>query len=176
MVAWECGMSGIKATLFIKWSKNLDARNERIRKARTTALRRSAAYVWRVAKRSIRHSNKVEKHSWTDENGRVHETTRYVASPPGKPPFEHGKWWKSSFHFEVDEDKGEAYVGPVDGKRHIAPLHEYGGTGVIRWTRYVSNERVKYQKRHIFRKRPTMQPALDKSKPRLQEFWKNVIN
>lgn len=169
-------MGVLKADLLVKWSKNLDAQNEKIRKARTTALRRSAAYVWRVAKRSIRHSNKVEKHVWTDDNGRVHETTRNVASPLGKPPFEHGKWWKSSFHFEVDETVGEAYIGPIDGKRHIAPLHEYGGEGVIRWTRYISNERIKFQKRHTYHKRPTMQPALDKSKPRLQEFWKNVIN
>ena len=169
-------MGVLKADLFIKWSKNLDARNERIKKARTTALRRSAAYVWRVARRSIRHSKKTEKHVWTDDNGRVHESIRYVASPLGKPPFEHGTWWKSSFHFELDEGAGEAYIGPVDGKRNIAPLHEYGGTGVIRWTRYISNERVKFQTRHTFRKRPTMQPALDKSRPRLQEFWKNVIN
>ena len=169
-------MGGLKFDMLVRWSRSLDASNERIRKARTVALRRSAAYVWRVAKRSIRHSTKTEKHVWTDDKGKEHETTRYVASPPGKPPLEHGKWWKSSFHFEVDEGAGEAYIGPIDGRRHIAPLHEYGGEGVIRWTRYISNERVKFQMRHTFQKRPTMQPALDKSRPRLQDFWKNVIN
>ena len=169
-------MGGLKFDMLVRWSRSLDATNERIRKARTVALRRSAAYVWRVAKRSIRPSTKTAPPVRTDAPGKEQETTRYVASPPGKPPLEHGKWWKSSFHFEVDEGAGEAYIGPIDGKRHIAPLHEYGGEGVIRWTRYVSNERVKFQKRHTYRKRPTMQPALDKSRPRLQDFWSNVIN
>ncbi len=167
---------GNLAKVVIKWTTALDADGEKMRKAKATALRRSAAYVWRVAKNSIRHSNKTEKHVWLDENGRQHETTRTVASPVGKPPYEHGRWWKSSFHFEVDENAGEAYIGPINGKRHIAPLHEYGGSGVVRWTRYIRGERVKMQKQKTFARRPTMQPALDKSQPRLAEFWKNVVN
>ena len=168
-------MAGISADVFIKWNKNLDASNNRIQKARVTALRRSASYVWRIAKNSIRRSQKTEKHVWTDERGKEHETIRYKPSPIGKPPYEHGHWWKGSFHFEVNETEGVAYIGPIDGKRHIAPLHEYGGEGLVRWTRYVGHDRVKYQKSITFSKRPTMQPALDKARPRLAECWNNVI-
>jgi len=167
---------GSWANVTIKWTRALDADGERMKKAKRTALRRSAAYVWRVAKNSIRHSNKTQQHVWKDEKGKEHIATRYVPSPVGKPPFEHGKWWKSSFHFEVDEDAGEAYIGPIGGKNKIAPIHEYGGEGVVRWTRYIDHQRVKMAKKHTYPKRPTMQPALDRSQPRLAEFWKNVIN
>lgn len=168
-------MATLGADMIIRWSKALDEKGNEMEKMRVTALRRSAAYVWRIAKNSIKHVNKTERHVWKDENGREHETTRNIPSPVGKPPYEHGAWWKTSFHFEVDETLGEAYIGPVEGKRHIAPLHEYGGVGVIRWTRYIGNDRVKFQKQHTFPKRPTMQPALDKAKPKLAEFWKNIV-
>ena len=164
------------ADVVIKWNRALEADGEKMRTARLVALKRSASYVWRIAKNSIRRSQKTEKHRWYDENGKLHETIRYKPSPLGKPPYEHGRWWKSSFHFEIDEAAGEAYIGPIEGKRHIAPLHEYGGTGIVRWTRYIHGDRVKLQKQHKYEKRPTMQPALEKARPRLAEFWKNVIN
>ena len=168
-------MARFSADLIVKWNRSLEATGEKMEKVRTKALRRSAAYVWRIAKNSIRRSQRTERHVWKDEKGREHETTRYIPSPIGKPPFAHGNWWKDSFHFEVDEMNGEAYIGPIEGRRHIAPLHEYGDTGVIRWTRYIGNDRVKFQKQHAFPKRPTMQPALDKAQPKLAEFWKNVL-
>ncbi len=168
-------MAQLKADVFIQWHRKLDASDKAVQKARTTALRRSAAYVWRVAKNSIKRSQKTEKHTWIDGSGREREIIRYKPSPVGKPPFEHGHWWKDSFHFEVDEANGEAYIGPIDGKRHIAPLHEFGGEGVVRWTKYIGHDRVKMQKTVSFDQRPTMRPALDKAQPKLADFWKNVI-
>lgn len=168
-------MAQLKAEWYIKWHKRLDASDKKVQEARTVALKRSASYVWRIARNSIRRSKKTEEHVWVDGSGRQRKTIRYKPSPVGKPPYEHGNWWKDSFHFEINDALGEAYIGPIEGKRHIAPLHEFGGEGVVRWTRYIGHDRVKMQAKHTYQPRPTMKPALDKAQPKLADFWKNVI-
>ncbi|OQA77864.1 MAG: hypothetical protein BWY31_04427 [Lentisphaerae bacterium ADurb.Bin242] len=87
------------------------------RKGCITSLRGAAAYIYKVARNSIRRRVNPDK-----------------ASPPGTPPYAHSTGItdiKKSIAFKVDEKNMTAVVGPVHikgGLGNVARLHEFGGT------------------------------------------------
>lgn len=172
---------GMAFRVAAQWTGEADSRSRRIRAARIRGLRSGAAYLWRVARNSIKEGRRRERHTFTDDQGTTQTVERWVASQPGRPPFQHGSHWKDSFRFAVDEESLTAYVGPVRGHRGIAPIHEFGTPGVVRWTTYRwTGYRQSTAERHekivSFQRRPTMGPALERSRDRLAGFWKNVVS
>jgi len=165
----------------VRWTGEVDSKSRRMRKARLNATRRAAAYVWRVARNSIREGRRRERHSYIDPQGRPAVVERWVPSQPGKPPLQHGSHWKSSFRFAVDEASLAAYIGPIGGRNGIAPIHEYGTTGVVRWTTWRWTGRgtgvsEQHEKVISFPRRPTMGPALDRSRSRIAQFWSGCVS
>ena len=98
---------------------NFDDRKvrEAARKGSVQALRSAAAYVYKVARNSIRRRANPDK-----------------PSLPGTPPYAHSTGpmdIKKSIAFDVDEKNMTAVVGPVHikgGLGNVARLHEFGGT------------------------------------------------
>lgn len=172
---------GFTFKVVAKWTGEADSKSRRIRNARIRGLRRGAAYLWRVAKNSIKEGKRREQHRFIDDQGNAQTVERWVSSKPGRPPFQHGSHWKDSFRFALDEESLTAYIGPVRGSRGIAPIHEFGTPGVVRWTTYRwvgyrQSMAERHEKVISFKRRPTMAPALERSKNRLAGFWKNVVS
>lgn len=97
---------------------NFDDRKirEAARNGSVQALRSAAAYIYKVARNSIRRRANPDK-----------------ASLPGTPPYTHSKGivdFKKSIVFSVDEKNMTALIGPVyikGGLGNVARLHEFGG-------------------------------------------------
>jgi hypothetical protein len=92
-------------------------------------------------------------------------------SEPGNPPHAHKGRLRKSILFDVDSSKGTAVVGPsYDAMQSgglppwVGSMHERGGT--------FTGKKGKTKK---YPKRPFMQPALERAKPRLAAFWANSI-
>ncbi|MGN0872654.1 MAG: hypothetical protein ACI4UV_15820 [Victivallales bacterium] len=91
--------------------------NRAARRGNTAALRRSSAYIRKVAR------NRIKKRKNYD-----------TASKPGQSPYTHGegRFFKNSIVFSVEGNT--AYIGPAvfpgsDSRRQIiGAIHEFGGT------------------------------------------------
>lgn len=94
-----------------------DAVKQPVRRGNTAALRRSAAYLRKVARNRIKSRKNYD-----------------TAAAPGGSPHTHGngKFFRNSILFAVDGNA--AYIGPaafpgVGGRRQIiGAIHEFGGT------------------------------------------------
>lgn len=91
------------------------------KKASVNSLRRGVAYIYKVARNSIRRRKNPDK-----------------PSPPGTPPFAHSTGpmdIKKSIAFEVNEKNMTAVVGPVHikgGLGNVARLQEFGGVKSVK--------------------------------------------
>jgi hypothetical protein len=83
------------------------------------------------------------------------------ASPPGQPPRTRGKRrLKNAIRYAVDQKKVSALIGPdAEIAGNVGKAHEFGGD---------------FRGEHYDR-RPFMEPALDKNRAKLPEFWQNSI-
>lgn len=167
----------ISVKSFIEWTDEADSKSRRFHKSMTKALRGASAYLWRVAKNSIKTKTRKVKSSYIDEHGRLREFEKFVASPPGEPPYSHqrGATWKKSFHFAVDEETMTAYVGPIQGRKGIAPVLEYGLHDTVSWKVFQGDHLERRSKIVKYKPRPTMAKALKKSKPYLSKYWSQVF-
>lgn len=83
------------------------------------------------------------------------------ASAPGQPPHTRKGQLKRAILFAVDKAAGVAVIGPsAEVVGDSAQAHEKGG-------RF---------RRQNYPRRPTMGPALDKSKDRLPGFWQSSVS
>lgn len=144
------------------------------RRARAKWLRRSAAYVWRTARNSIKSRQTGQWHTYTDAHGVLRTVKRFVHSSAGVPPYDH-YGWKRTFAFAIDGES--AVIGPTSGRlKTIAQLHEYGGEGKVRWLEWAGyRQRRTYSRIVHFPARPTMQPALAASQSRITAWLKDMI-
>lgn len=116
-------------------------------RARRRALVRSGAYVRTVAKRSIRR--------------------RKGPSRPGQPPHSHVGLLRDQIFYAYDPRRESVVVGPrvFHEARDVPGVLEFGGTLPVgprgRAARYPA--------------RPYMGPALERSEPKLAEFWRNSV-
>ncbi len=110
------------------------------------AFRRAGAYLRKVARSSIKK--------------------RSGASTPGTPPNDH-RGFRRTFAFY--SDRFGVIVGPIAKRlRWLAALHEFGGTAKVKNRK---NELVTAR----YPARPTMGPALEKSRAGILKMWKNIV-
>lgn len=120
-------------------------------KGEQSAIRRAAAYVWKVARNLIKSKKDPDR-----------------ASKPGQPPFNHAGF-KKSIRFEVSYvGYWEAVIGPEAGNLgKLGNVLEFGGKSVP-----VRHSPVP----HPIAARPFMRPALERSKPRLAGYFANIVH
>lgn len=167
---------------FVQWTRKADSDSGRFRKSMAKALRGASAYLWRVAKNSIKTRTRKRTGTYIDEHGRSQTFTGYVPSPPGSPPYSHqpSGSWKKSFRFYVDEENLTAYVGPENGRGHIAPVHEYGLHDTVVWREYTwagyrKRKTILHRKTVKYTPRPTMGRALASARPYISRYWSQVF-
>ena len=125
---------------------------ERVIRAKARAQRkvlfRQGGYVRTVARRSVKL-----------------RADPGIKSPPGSPPFTHQEHTlRNAILFAVE--RVSAVVGGTRSRiGRIAHTHEFGGV----------EPATKTKPRRRYPPRPIMGPALIKSQPRLNEFWRNAI-
>lgn len=147
---------------------------DKVREANKDWLYKAGAYVRKTARNSIK-KGKTTKRTIFNSFGVAQTIVENVSSRPGEPPRDFNGW-RRTFHFDVDNIAENVAIGPIAGKHGIPPLHEYGGTGTVKW-----REIDRKGNWHTFRRsrsyppRPTMQPALEKSKTTVSKFWTNAI-
>lgn len=147
---------------------------DKVRTARKGWLYKAGAYVRRAARNSIK-KGRTEEVMLANSFGRYQRFRRRVHSSPGQPPRDYSGWRKT-FHFEVDNASEIVSVGPIAGRRGIPPIHEYGGAGTVRWRELDWHGRWHtFTRSAYYAPRPTMQPALEKSKAAISQFWANAI-
>lgn len=92
-------------------------------------------------------------------------------SKPGQPPHAHSGELRDLLYFSYDKASRGVVVGPAAFSRRtgVPAVLEHGGrTRTPKWWRGVS-------KYITIRPRPTMLPALNRSRPKLAGFWKDQI-
>lgn len=149
-------------------------------RATPKALKASAAYVWRIARNSLKPARQVPIKSLTPEQllayriaqakykrGELSEKPKRPLEPskPGEPPRMISGLLRTFLLFEFDEQK-QAYV--IGSKRlprkGLAPKTlEKGGTATI------GRQNV------IVAPRPYMMPALNKETSQMAKRWENSI-
>ncbi len=116
-------------------------------------LTRFGGYVRLTAKRSMRRRKK--------------------SSAPGSPPSAHEGSLKKTIFFGYDRERESVVAGPLGFKGSNAPeILEHGGETTImrrdKKTGKLVAKRIKIQPR------PFMDPAFEKGRKKLPEFWKQV--
>jgi len=129
-----------------------------VKKATRRALIRSGFFVRRVAQRSMKKTR--------------------GPSAPGSPPHAHEGHLRRFIFFAYDRPINDVVVGPVAFRRRfggmtLPELMEFGGR--IRIKR--RSKRTKKQKMVVamYPARPFMHPALERSRPRIAEFWRDSL-
>lgn len=168
----------MQINLFSQTVFQIDKVLKPVKKAKINYLFRAGNYLRTAAKRNVkvkRGGNDLENFTFKNEFGREQTELFWRKSEIGHSPFDH-TGWRNTFHFGVDVNKEIVDVGALDGKNHIPPLHEFGGIGIIKYSVLDrSGKRHERTKQHVFRKRETMKPALERSIKYISSFWKNVI-
>ncbi|MBR4674205.1 MAG: hypothetical protein IKP00_07055 [Victivallales bacterium] len=146
----------------------------KVKEAKKDWLYKAGAYLRRTARNSIKKGRTI-KRTIFNSFGVSQTIVENVSSPAGEPPRDFSGWRKT-FHFEVDNVAEIVAVGPIAGRNRIPPLHEYGGTGLIKW-REIDRKGIwhTFTREKHYSPRPTMQPALEKSKTTISKFWTNAI-
>lgn len=146
----------------------------KVKEARKDWLYKAGAYLRRTARNSIKRGKTIKKTIF-NSFGIPQTIIENQSSAPGEPPRDFNGWRKT-FHFEVDNTAEIVAVGPIAGKKGIPPLHEYGGTGVVKW-KEIDRKGIwhTFTREKHYPPRPTMQPALEKSKATISKFWANAI-
>lgn len=138
----------------IRFDMFLDRREvqQRVDAADRRGLMRAGAAVRLTARRSIRKRKSI--------------------SQPGKPPHSHEGTLRRLIFFAFDRDAESVVIGPLARRTrtgsHGAALLEAGGT-VVRSGRRGRRRLLRY------RPRPFMGPALEKSRPRIPDFWRDSL-
>jgi len=124
---------------------------KQVDKTEKNAIRKAAAYVWKVARNLIKSKKDPNK-----------------PSQPGNPPYNHAGF-KKSIRFEVTNvGYWEAVIGPEDGRLgKLGKVLEFGGKSIP-----VKNSPVP----HPIAARPFMRPAFERSKPRIAGYFANLIH
>jgi hypothetical protein len=138
-------------------------------KASRRVFRRSGALVRGIARRSMKQVR-----------------PEAPPAPAGSPPRSRRGLLKRFLFYVFDPASKTVVVGPalLPGMRRdvtMPQLHEHGGTtrSVVREIRWGKGRRRKViwrKARVTYPRRPFMEPALEKVRPKLPEFWKDVLN
>lgn len=93
------------------------------------------------------------------------------SSRPGESPRSHTGLLKRFIFFSYDRERESVIIGPekIAGRAGVDVPHvlEYGGTAIAR--------RGLRTRRFRMKARPYMNPALEKTLPRLPQMWKNSV-
>lgn len=121
-------------------------------RARRRVLSKAGAFIRQTARTSIRK--------------------RKGTSKPGSPPHSHVGLLRKFILFGYDRQSESVIIGPVGFRKSTAPrvLEQGGTTTVMRRRRGKRTER-----RVRVAARPYMNPALEKERPKLPEFWRNSV-
>lgn len=130
----------------------------------------------KIARRSLTQARQKKLSEMTDDekaayekrveyaqkNGLPKPRRPEVSSEPGEPPKLHDKQspLKRLLYYGLDLKNKAAVVGPERAKSGIADVLEHGGT--------VNG--------HEIEARPFVGPALDKVKPQMSDFWKDLVS
>jgi hypothetical protein len=107
-----------------------------------------------------------------------------VYSKPGQPPKSHEGSLKRFLYFAFNPDNQSVVVGPqISGKsasrsNPIPSVLEHGGlTRIPLFEKDKPRNAINFQGwgTVFIKPRPFMGPALEASKPKLAEFWKNAV-
>ena len=156
----------------IEW--NLKELLGKVKEAKKDWLYKAGAYLRKAARNSIKKGRTIKKTIF-NSFGVPQTIVENVSSNQGEPPRDFNGW-RRTFHFEVDNTSEIVAVGPIAGRSRIPPLHEYGGTGLIKWREIDRQGKWHTMTRSKqYAPRPTMEPALEKSKTTISKFWTNAI-
>ena len=106
---------------------------------------------------------------------RTGKKSKYIASPPGTPPYNHvrgGFSIRSRIFFQFDTASRSVVIGVDDSRNKIGELHDKGGKRRIR-------AKIKGRIQTVTAKypdRPFTIPALKKAQPKLTLFWEDQIS
>lgn len=132
-----------------------------VERGQRRALFRAGGLVRTVARRSIRSGGK-----------------KNAVSKPNDPPRWHVKPGIREIYFGYDARTGTMPVGPIkfNAKGSDVPEKlEHGGVITISRKRHRNGQLVIERKKVILKPRPTMQPALAKTKDKIAQEFKDVI-
>lgn len=148
----------------------------KVKEEKKPYLHRAGKYLLKVARNNIKASAELKDVKFTNYWGKEEERKTWASkAKKGHSPRDHAGW-KNSFRYAVDEMAEVVDIGAIRGKHHIAPLHEFGGMGDVRYIQYDWQGKLhEFHKSHLFPKRPTMIPALRRSAKYISSFWKGVI-
>lgn len=139
-----------------------------LKSARRKNLSKAGAFVRQRAKTSIRPApRKLGR-----DRKRRYKSRGAKVSAPGNPPFSHTKRLRKLIYFGYDQAADSVVVGPEGIGNSPAPAAlEHGGT-----SKAVRIHKGRRTQRTIrVRRRPFMQPALEKEAPHFPDLWANSI-
>jgi predicted transcriptional regulator len=148
-----------------KFEKRLDRLAKAAERAKQGSLSSAAFLVREAAIDSIRISKRIRGYFYkTNKKGEKVRATYYEPSPPGQPILGHRKgkgFFRRGIKYSVDRQKQDAMVGfSHDVFAETMSIHEHG----------LSLDGKPYDKR------PTMQPALEKSVDKFHRDWRASIS
>jgi len=144
-----------------KFEKRLERLEKAAERAKQGSLSSAAFLVRDAAVESIRITKAIRGYFWkTNKKGKRVRATYYEPAPVGQPILGHRKgkgFFRRGIKYAVDKQKQDAVIGFAHSQfETIMALHEHGTEGYDR--------------------RPTMQPALEKSVDKFHRDWAASIS
>jgi len=154
-------------------------------------LGKAGGTVRKIARNSIKKKGKARaapgraraRERW------LHEIQDQPASPPGQPPYTHAGFLRDDILYALDPTDKSVVIGPSKSP-WLNELHEFGGRvqmGV--WRRKTTGTKVLLKRGPrnrraytmagrtvaVYPPRPFMGPALDKTRPKLPEMYRDAV-